>query len=143
MSKKHIGIVFTVGGMILLLCGLMLLKLVPSDHGVMLVLPYICIGFGCGAFGHGVGDLVNKRMFRDHPELKKQAEIEAKDERNMAVSNRAKGKAFDFMIYLFGGLMLAFVLMGVKLAVVLLLVVAYLIVEGVFIYYSVKYQKEM
>ena len=47
------------------------------------------------------------------------------------------------MIYLFGGLMLAFVLMGVELAVILLLVAAYLIVEGVFIYYSVKYQKEM
>lgn len=139
MSKKHIGFVFTVGGMVLLLCGLMLLKLVPS----VLVLPYICIGLGCGAFGHGVGELVRERTFRDHPEMKKQAEIEAKDERNMAVSNRAKGKAFDFMLYLFGALMLAFVLMGVEFAVILLLVAAYLIVEGVFIYYSVKYQKEM
>ena len=143
MSKKRIGMLFVVGGVVLLLCGLIWIKAFPLGDGLMLVLPYIFIGFGCGIFGHGIGDLVNERAFRNYPELKKQAEIEAKDERNMTVSNRAKGKAFDFMIYLFAGLMLAFVLMGVGFVVVLPLVVVYLIVVGVFIFYFGKYQKEM
>ena len=139
--KKSVA--FTFIGVFLILLGFVLLKTVSASQGFFAVLPYICLGFGCGAFGHGIGDLVNICTLKKYPKLKKQAEIEEKDERNIAVSNRAKGKAYDLMLYLFGALMIIFVLMDADLSVILLLVASYLIVTGVFIYYLVKYQKEM
>lgn len=139
--KKSVA--FTFIGVFLILLGFVLLKTVSASQGFFAVLPYICLGFGCGAIGHGIGDLVNICTFKKYPKLKKQAEIEEKDERNIAVSNRAKGKAYDLMLYLFGALMIIFVLMDADLSVILLLVASYLIVTGVFIYYLVKYQKEM
>ena len=139
--KKSVA--FTFIGVFLILLGFVLLKTVSVSQGFFAVLPYICLGFGCGTFGHGIGDLVNICTFKKYPKLKKQAEIEEKDERNIAVSNRAKGKAYDLMLYLFAALMIIFVLMDADLSVILLLVASYLIVTGVFIYYLMKYQKEM
>ena len=77
------------------------------------------------------------------PELAKQMEIEAKDERNIMIANYAKGKAFDLMTFVFGALMVSFALMGVDLAAVLLLVAAYLFVEGSAVWYRVRFEKEM
>lgn len=137
------AVFFTAAGVFLILIGFVLLKTVSVPQGFFAVLPYICLGFGCGAIGHGIGDFVNIGTYKKYPKLKKQAEIEEKDERNIAVSNRAKGKAYDLMLYLYGALMIIFVLMDADLSVILLMVASYLIVTGVFIYYLNKYQKEM
>lgn len=59
------------------------------------------------------------------PDLQKQLEIEQKDERNIAISNSAKGKAFDIMLFVYGALMLSFALMQVDLAAILLFVFCY------------------
>ena len=75
--------------------------------------------------------------------MQKQLEIDQKDERNVAIGNRAKARAFDFMLYIFSALMITFALMEVELAVILLLVFAYLIVVGSFVFYLIKYEKEM
>ncbi len=47
------------------------------------------------------------------------------------------------MIYVFGALLLSFALMGVGLAPILLLDVAYLFVIGYGVFYRFKYDKEM
>ena len=94
-------------------------------------------------FGHGLGNVVSNRVAKNNPELKKQIEIDKNDERNVAVSNQAKAKAYDMMLYIFGALMIAFALMGVGVAAVLMLVFAYLLVVGFFIYYLNKYNNEM
>ena len=70
-------------------------------------------------------------------------EIDKNDERNIAIANQAKAKAYDIMLYVFGALMVAFALMSVDMVAVLLLVAAYLFVVGFFIYYLNKYHKEM
>ena len=70
-------------------------------------------------------------------------EIDQKDERNIAISNRAKAKAYDIMLYIFGAVMVSFVLAGVEVVAILLLVAAYLLIIGVFIFYLSKYGKEM
>ena len=106
-------------------------------------LPFVCIGAGCGIFGHGVGDMANRWALRKHPELERQMQIEKDDERNVAISNRAKAKAYDGMLFVLAALMVSFALMGADMAVVLLLVFAYLFIVGEFIYYLNKYQKEM
>ena len=90
-----------------------------------------------------VGDMANRWALRKHPELERQMQIEKDDERNVAISNRAKAKAYDGMLFVLAALMVSFALMGADMAVVLLLVFAYLFIVGEFIYYLNKYQKEM
>ena len=63
--------------------------------------------------------------------------------RYVAIANRAKAKAHDMMVFVFGALMLAFTLMGTDMTSVLLLVFAYLFVIGYAVYYRCKYDKEM
>lgn len=143
MKKKNFNYLVAIVGLLLLATGLILLKAIANPQGILLVVPYVCIGLGCGAFGHGVGDIVNNRVAKNNPQLQKQVEIDKNDERNMAIANQAKAKAYDIMLYVFGALMVAFALMSVDMVVVLLLVAAYLFVVGFFIYYLNKYHKEM
>ena len=61
----------------------------------------------------------------------------------MTIANKAKGKAFDMMTFVFGSLMVSFALMGIDIVAVLLLVFAYLFVHGFSLYYRFKFEKEM
>ena len=130
-------------GLLLLAAGLYLLIAIRDPQGIMLPLPFVCLGVGCGLFGHGMSRLVSQRALRNHPEKQRQLKIDMNDERNMAISNRAKGKAFDIMNYVFGALLLVFAFMRIDFRAVLLLVFAYLFGDGVFIYYCAKFNKEM
>ena len=133
----------TILGIVLLLCGFYLLKGVEKSNEFLIKLPYICIGVGCGIFGHGMGNLIANKAISKDSNIQKQIEIEKNDERNIAISNRAKAKAFDIMTFVFGALMVSFALMGVEIIPILLLVFVYLFVQGCAIYYRLKYDKEM
>ena len=143
--KKHAGWDYIVGsaGLVVLAAGWILLKRFGGDPGFLGTLPYLCIGVGCGAFGHGMGGILSRAAVRKHPELQREIEIEQTDERNVAIANQAKAKAFDAMLFIFGALMLSFALMQVELAAILLLVFAYLLVAGLGVYYRCKLEKEM
>ncbi len=143
MRKETLSYVVAGIGAALLAAGLVLLKMADAQQGIMLVLPYVLIGLGCGAFGHGIGDVMSNRLIKDDPKLKRQIEIEQRDERNVMISNQAKAKAYDMMLYVFGALMIAYALMSVNMAAVLLLVAAYLLVVCISIFYMNKYQNEM
>ena len=143
MNKKLINYFTAIIGVILLACGLILIKLTNTPQGILTTLPYICIGVGCGIFGHGTGNIINSRIMYNNPDLKKQMEIEQKDERNIAIKNSAKAKAYDMMIFVFGALMISLALMNVDMMVILILVTSYLFVVGYSIYYRIKYDKEM
>lgn len=130
-------------GLLLVAAGLYLIKTDSDPQGVMLTLPFVCIGIGCGLFGSGMGELVSARAVRGNPEIQKNLEIEKKDERNIAIASRAKGKAFDIMTYVFGALLLTLTLRGTDTIDLLLLVFAYLFVHGLAIYYHFKLNKEM
>lgn len=143
MKNKLPDYLVVAAGLLLLGAGLAMLKLIEDPQGFLLVLPYVCIGIGCGAFGHGMGNLISRRVVGKNPEIQKQIEIEKNDERNVAITNQAKAKAFDMMIFVFGALMVSFALMGVKLIAVLLLVFAYLFIIGCSIYYRCKFDKEI
>ena len=142
MKKKMLNYLTVTIGIALLVTGLVLLKLITESQGIMLVLPYVCIGLGCGTLGHGFGNIANDNVPRKYPQRQKQIEIEKNDERNIAISNQAKAKAYDIMIYVFSALIISFALMRVDIVVILLLIFAYLFVVGLFIYYSSKYHKE-
>lgn len=134
------NVVLTVLGLLVLAGGLLALK--RFDLGGS-VLPYLCIGLGCGLFGQGFGELAARRSEKNHPEAARQREIEENDERSIAVRDKAQSRAYRVMIPVFGALLIAFALMNVELKVILLLTAAYLFVCGCNIYYSVKYGKEM
>ena len=104
---------------------------------------YVCIGLGCGMFGHGAGEMLSRRALRNAPELWRRMEIDKNDERNVAIANRAKGRAFDMMTFVFGALMVSFALMRADLALTLLLVAAYLFVHGYALYWRCRYDREM
>lgn len=143
MKKK--SCILAVLGIVLLLFGFYLLKGIAYEtpNAFLIKLPYICIAFGCGLFGHSMGNLIANKAIRKDPNVQKQMEIEQNDERNIAISNRAKSKAYDIMTFVFGAVMVSFALMGVEMMPILLLVFAYAFVQGCAIYYRLKYNQEM
>ena len=140
--KKAKYYVITLAGALLLALGLCLLKLVPEPEGIMATLPYLCIGVGCGMFGHGLGDILSKKAMRSDPAMAKRLEIEAKDERNVMHANASKAKGFDMMTYVFGALMLAYALMSASFRVLLPFVIAYLFVQFYAVYHRLRLDKE-
>ena len=142
--KKH-GLQTALGilGLVFLAVGLYLVKTIADPKGILLTLPYVFVGIGSGLFGQGVAGVIERYVYKKHPDMQKQKEIEVNDERNREISNRAKAKGYDTMVFVFGALMISFALMNVDLAVVLLMVFAYLFVVGSHIYYRVKFEKEL
>ena len=141
--KKGAMFTLTALGFIFIVVGLCYLKSSAPLTGAMTALPYVCIGIGCGAFGHGMGESMSKWAMKNAPELEKQMEIEKHDEPNIEIANRAKGKAYDAMLYIFGALLVSFALMDIAMHLILLLVFAYHLVVGISIFYRCKYDKEM
>ena len=128
MKQDRKDTLYIVTGALLLLVAALLLNLAPAQEQPLLrVLPFLCLGVGAGLLGQGVG----------------QQQIEVEDERNIQLAQRAKAKAFDLMIFVFGALLLAFALMQVDLTAILLLVGAYLLVQGYAVYCRVRLEKEM
>ena len=143
MKSKITNYATIIMGLLLLAVSLYLIKTSNDPQGVMRTLPYVCIGVGCGLFGHGMGNVISERAINSAPELKKKLDIEKNDERNVAIANKAKGKSFDVMTWVFSALMVSFAFMGIDTVAVLLLVFAYLLVHGFAIYYRFKFDKEM
>jgi len=141
--KKKIDYITVILGLLILAMGLYLIKTLVDPQGILLPLPYVCIGLGCGVFGRGMGNIIGKRIMKSNPEQAKLVAIEEKDERNITIGNMAKGKAYDMMIFVFGALQVSFALMGVDLVVILLLVAAYLFVVGYGVFYRIKFDKVM
>ena len=95
MKKERFDYITTVIGVVLLAAGLFLVKTLDNPRGFMLALPYVCIGIGCGVFGHGIGNVISSKATRNSPDIQKKLDIEQKDERNIIIANRAKAKAYD------------------------------------------------
>ena len=106
MTQKKSNYVVVIIGLLLLGTGLYFVKTIDDPRGIMQALPYVCIGVGCGLFGQGMGGILSQKAIQNHPEIQKQMDIEKNDERNIAIENRAKGKAFDIMTFVFGALLI-------------------------------------
>ncbi|ANE46444.1 hypothetical protein SY83_09350 [Paenibacillus swuensis] len=143
MNKTVSAFFITVVGVGLLAVGVYFIKTVDDPQGILRALPYLCVGLGCGMFGHGTGEILIRSAKKRAPAAAKQLEIDEKDERNQAIANRAKAKAYDMMVFVLGALILSISLMGIDIIVVLLLVFAYMIILGYNSYYRYKYFKEM
>lgn len=143
MKAKTIKYTTLFLGLLLLTTGFYLIKTAGASQGVLAALPYVSIGIGSGLFGHGLGNVISEWAIRNAPDLQKKRDIEKNDERNITIENKAKGKAFDMMTYIFGALMVSFALIDLPIIALLLFVFAYLFVHGFAIYYRMKFNKEM
>lgn len=143
MAAKRKDVVMVVTGLVLLVAGVVLAVTIKEPEGIMRYLPFLCIGYGCGIFGGGMGSLSGRRILENNPEAKKQKEIAEKDERNLVIGYRAKAKAYDMMVFVFGALIISFVLMETGIVPVVMLVCAQLFVLGYGLYCRIKYENEM
>lgn len=143
MKRDRKDVMWIIAGAVLWGVAVLLLRQEPGNSGFWRALPFVCLGVGAGLVGQGTGQLVQRKALQSDPELARQQEIEAKDERNIQLAQRAKARAFDLMVFVFGALLLVFALMGVELTAILLLVAAYLLVQGYAVYCRVKLEKEM
>jgi len=78
MMRKTREYATTIIGLLLLGVGLYLVKTIADPQGFMRALPFVCIGLGCGAFGHGVSDIISRRAVAGHPDIQKQIDVEKK-----------------------------------------------------------------
>lgn len=129
-------------GLLLLGTGILLFRLLPDTEPIFKTLPYLCIGIGCGLFGHGLGGIISLYCIKKDPNLEKQIRIEKDDERNIMLMNIAKSKAFDMMIYVFGALILTYAIMGISFMILIPFIICYLFVEFYSIYYLIKIDKK-
>jgi hypothetical protein len=143
MKRSIEHYIASIFGLLMLVTGVCLIKIIIEPQGIMRAIPYVCIGLGCGIFGNGIGEIISRRAIKNHPDIEKKMKIDKQDERNVTIGNSAKAKAYDMMIFVFGALMLVFALMGVDMVAILLLVFAYVFVIGYGIYYRFKFDKEM
>lgn len=74
MKESKLSYYLTVLGLACSAVGLWLVKAYQNDNNIG---AYLCIGFGCGIFGHGVGELFTRYSKRHSPEISaQQLEIE-------------------------------------------------------------------
>jgi len=140
-EKNWLLLTLTVVGSALLIGGLFSIKFNCLE--AWKALPYIMVGIGCGLFGYNAGEYINRMVIKRYPDEAKRIKIEQNDERNIVIADKAKSKAYDAMVYIFGTVMIILALMAVDLVIILLLVTAYLLVCGIAVYYTNKLQKIM
>ena len=59
MKQRTRNIIKVCLGILLAAAGFLLLRRPSEAQGILAVLPFVCIGVGCGLFGHGAGDLLS------------------------------------------------------------------------------------
>lgn len=145
MKQYKIGryVLLAAIGFIIFAFGLIMIKSFPESEGIFKTLPYICIGVGVGIFGSNLGTALKNKTVINNPAAARQIEIELNDERNQIISNKAKARAYDLMLYAYAAILLAFALMQVDIYVILTLTAAYLLYIFVNVYFLAKYHKEM
>lgn len=136
MKRKGSLLIVVIGAAVAVL-GLVLMKSLDG------ALPGVLIGLGSGALGMGLSVLLSGLVAQKHPDVARQVAIEEQDERNIAVNNRAKARAYDVMVCVFGVLMVAYALMNADLAVILMLVGAYLLTVACCVGFTAHYHKTM
>ncbi len=147
-GRKYSSIrMMLIAGLVLMCAGFALLALFKANvaaHELYKILSIFMIIIGCGLFGSSAGEILKKKALKNHPQEARQIAIEEKDERNIAINDRAKGKAFDIMSGTFGGLFVILALLNsIDFFALLLLLAAYLFVHGARIFYLVRFRKEM
>lgn len=68
--KKNLSLIISFIGIVSIAGGLLLIKTLENPNEFILTLSYICIGVGCGVFGHGMGNFVAIKTVQNNAEIK-------------------------------------------------------------------------
>ena len=93
--------------------------------------------------GDGIGRLNVARLEKKDPERMKLVNIEKNDERNIAIDEKARAKAYTLSVYLFSAVLVALAIMRVDIKALLLVLAADLLVLAYSLYIRIKLYKEM
>ena len=130
-------------GIGLVVVGFLLHKYSLSKDKMIVTIPYIFIGVGCGIFGHFMDNLIKYFSTKNHKELERQIQIDKNDERNILIAEKSKAKAYDLMIYLFASMLIIFSLMGVDKLAIIMIVAIYLSIQIYALYWRSKFENKM
>ena len=103
----------------------------------------LCIGVGAGLIGMNVANFVMNHYYRKHPDIKKQSEIETRDERTMTITHKAKAKSFDIMIKILIIIPFIMIIFDLPLWMILSTIALYVFGFCMQIYLTIRYNKEM
>lgn len=139
MKRKQI--LFT----LLLIAGLCLVgaALVLQKHGVPDKTGGMLMGLGSGMFTASAATLLTLRQERKNPAAARQNEISLKDERNIAMRNRAKALAGDVLQWTVLAAAWVAIGLGASLWIVLLAVGVFVAKSLLELYLLLQYQKTM
>lgn len=130
-------------GLALVVLGIFGQKQGVSGEKTVEAIYYLLIGLGCGIFGHFTGNIIRYFSIKNNEALRRQIEIEKKDERNIAIAEKSKSKAYDLMIYLFAAMLIMFSLMGADKVQIVIIVAIYLFIQLYGLYWRAIFEKEM
>lgn len=136
-NKIMIHIIWMIAGGLLIASGLFLLDDRTKN------IAGLCIGVGSSITAINLINLVFYRYYKKHPELEKQGEIDARDERNISINRKAKSKAFDLTIKLLAAVPFLLILLDQPLWMILSVIGFYLLAYGIQFYYIIRYSNEM
>ncbi len=147
MMKKNKNVIkewfLTFVGIGLVVVGFLLHKYSLSTDKMIVTIPYIFIGVGCGIFGHFMDNLIKYFSTKNHKELERQIQIDKNDERNILIAEKSKAKAYDLMIYLFVSILIILSLMGVDKLAIIMIVAIYLSIQIYALYWRSKFESKM
>ena len=69
--KKNLSLIISFIGIVSIAGGILLIKTLENPNEFILTLSYICIGVGCGVFGHGMGNFVAIKTVQNNAEINK------------------------------------------------------------------------
>ena len=130
-------------GIGLVVVGFLLHKYSLSTDKMIVTIPYIFIGVGCGIFGHSMDNLIKYFSTKNHKELERRIQIDKNDERNILIAEKSKAKAYDLMIYLFVSILIILSLMGVDKLAIIMIVAIYLSIQIYALYWRSKFENKM
>ncbi len=138
MSKKTLNIIMLAAGIILLAVSVIFLQDDASK-----TISGACLGIGAGIIGVSLSNLFMIQEYKKYPEKQKQAQIEAADERNEAIRNKAKAKTSDIVQWAVIAAAWVTILMDYSLWLTLMLVAIFLLKNILDFVLMAKFEKEM
>jgi hypothetical protein len=124
-------------GVVLVVVGLLLPGSVPK------AVAGLCLGIGSGIAGMSAANLTMASYYRKHPALQKRAAIDARDERTIAINDKAKARAFDITRYILIAVALVYIAANAPLWMTLLIVGVHVFGSVIEFYHMAKYDNEM
>ena len=103
----------------------------------------LLLGTGAGVFGANIAKLYSINLEKKNPDIRKENEIELKDERNILIRQRAKAKSADIIQWLIMLIAYLEIFVNAPLWIILLTVGIFVLYNIIQIYYINKFNKEM